>query len=650
MGHKLHRVNSLLIRAPSANEVRLPRAGVWEPTRSRIQLRLSEIHAAAVRFFQRPPARLTNTQRHVLDRRLLEALARRAGYWSIMLLFASILVFVFGVPDQTDRNGLSIEMWAIGLWSLMLPYGYLLFKMISLADDVSVRKLRQLHFLWCIWLTTMAFWWLAGNWALISTRPPWHIHPGFILYQVTFVRLTLTAHVLSVLFLTPSIIAILSVLMIGFVLPFILGILPEFHEPYRSEIIVSFAIYLSVYAIMGAILWRDQRITVARWILSEAERARATLFISAISHDLRQPLTALALRIRSLKRKSTAPEFLSEIAELEIQSQVLENMINATLDISRLDAGTWQVDIREVALPVVIARLMSDLNPEAIERNLRLECYSTPYVVRTDPAALERILRNLIGNALRYTPQITAEGAAGSVVLECEVRGDHICISVIDNGMGIPQNKLEDIFKEYVQLDNAARDRNKGLGLGLSIVKGLAALLGHRLAVTSIVGKGSRFSVYVPIAARIPTELLGANRLKETVPDLAGMVVAFIEDDESSREALTITLIEWGCYVLDGASAEEVLQKIASENTKVHCILSDYRLVKGATGIDAISCIRDAVKSPIPAAIWTAETSPAVLREIVDSGFDHLRKPPDEAELIALLSKYRPMPTAEVVI
>jgi two-component system, sensor histidine kinase len=654
---------------------------------SHIRRRLIAIGVATREFFRRPTVRLTNSQRLLLDHRSVEALARRAGYWSAILLLSSVLVFKFGVADPANRHGLSKEMWVIVLWSLTLSYGYLLYRTATLPADTPSPKLRQLHLFWCSWLAIIAFWWSVGSLTLTplpvfqielpgnlvrtfppalhgwpaftptlpgnerqasqSTLPgngsqlpsPWRYarRSNFGLNQRSFFQLTLYAHVVSVLLLASSIFAVLAVLVFGVCLPyfFVQAVLidptPEW---------VPFCVF--VYSMMAVILWRDHRTTLGRWITSEAERARANLFVSAISHDLRQPLTALALRIRSLRRKSASSEFLADIAALETQSKVLEHMINGALDISRLDAGTWQVQIRETALNLLIERVVSDLRPEALEKQILLVNRNDAYLVLTDPAALERILRNLIGNALRYTPQLTPSGAAGSIVVECEPRRDDICISVVDNGIGIPQNKLEDVFKEYVQLDNAARDRSKGFGLGLSIVKGLSALLGHKLEVTSTVGQGSRFSVYVPIAPRRGSQVLEPHADVDTSPDLRGTVVALIEDDEGSREALTTLLVEWGCYVFDGTSADEVLQKLsADEEAEVDFLLSDYRLMGDLTGIDAIHRVREALESVIPAAIWTAETSPTVLREIAEFGFEYLRKPPAESELITLLTKYK---------
>ena len=408
---------------------------------------------------------------------------------------------------------------------------------------------------------------------------------------------------------------------------------------------------LLAYLVVGLIVYIDQRRGRAKEILleaersrAEAERSRANHFIAAISHDLRQPLTTLALKLKSLKAKTASPEADRDIQQLLRQQTIaMQTMVDGTLDLSRLKLGAWKVDVREVSLPHLIERVASDLQVEASEKNINIKTASVPYVVRTDPLALERIIRNLLGNAIRYTPENSIAGG-GQILLECQLRGDFVRISVVDNGIGIPEDRLDDIFKEYVQLANPERDRTKGLGLGLSIVKGLAKLLNHGLEVESTAGEGARFSVLVPVIGKIPPELLPQGEDAGSTSDLSGMVVVFVEDEEGPRDALRERLIEWGCDVIDGESAEDVIAELRNEDTpgKPDFILSDYRLREKLTGIDAVAAIRKETSLTIPAAIWTAETSPSVLRQIAEEGLQILSKPPDEFALLSMLKKHHP--------
>jgi two-component system, sensor histidine kinase len=204
-----------------------------------------------------------------------------------------------------------------------------------------------------------------------------------------------------------------------------------------------------------------------------------------------------------------------------------------------------------------------------------------------------------------------------------------------------------------VQLGNPERDRTKGLGLGLSIVLGLSNQLGHQLEVESSPGKGSTFSILIPVVAQIPLELLGSSRATDVpdVPDLSGMTVAIVEDEIGPRESVRELLVEWGCYVIDGESSEEVIRKIQEEGTAAepHLIISDYRLREGRTGIAAIKDIRAKRGTSVPAVVWSAETSPAVLQEVAAEGWEMLAKPPDEKKLLSVLMQYRPACNADVL-
>lgn len=376
----------------------------------------------------------------------------------------------------------------------------------------------------------------------------------------------------------------------------------------------------------------------------ESERARANHFVAAISYDLRQPLTTLALRLSSLRSRVDVPEILTDIDMLQTQTSAIEAMVSGTLDLSRLHAGTWVVQPREAALPHIIDKIAGDLAPEAASKGVGLEFSVLPVVVRTDPIAVERILRNLLMNAIRYTPTDTRY-ADGRVRLECTEGGSTVCISVIDNGIGIPQDKIDDVFKEYVQLANPERDRTKGLGLGLSIVQGLVSLLGHRLEVESVQGEGSRFSLFLPIVSRIPQELLSHGTREGGEPDLTGLTIALVEDESGPREALRERLVEWGCHVIDGESSKDVIGIMMDEEVfdQIGLVISDYRLREGETGVAAIAAIRAAAGASIPAAIWSAETAPMVLQEIAAEGLELLSKPPNEQLLLKLLIRHKPL-------
>jgi CheY-like chemotaxis protein len=244
---------------------------------------------------------------------------------------------------------------------------------------------------------------------------------------------------------------------------------------------------------------------------------------------------------------------------------------------------------------------------------------------------LERILRNLVSNALRYT-------RAGGVVVGCRPRGDALCIEVCDSGIGIEARHLADIFQEFYQVGNAARDRNQGLGLGLAIVERLARLLQHPLAVASVPSRGSVFSVTVPrgeaAAAESdlpqPLEILGGH--------LDGALMVVIDDERAVLEGMREVLQQWGCRSLLAGSAEEALAQLAAAAERPAAIIADYRLRAGESGIAAIESIRSAYGADIPGVIVTGDTAPDRLREAEASGYPLLHKPVRPVRLRALLS------------
>jgi two-component system, sensor histidine kinase len=612
--------------------------------------RLTGLFTRARNLFLDPWYTLSPSQGLSLERQLLLVLASRSRYWVSMLFIGAVLVSVCG----THRPSVWVIVWPLGLVAFVAPYIYLFRRVANLPAEATSRAVRQLHIMWIILLTLISIWWLFGNWTLVVQPPP--DPSSFILGQRTFVYITFLCQIFTVVFLSPSQPAILSVLVIGVLVPFCLTVSPELTPTVIHPInkLIFFHAHILLYCLFGLIFPRNELRIRARGILLEAERARAAsehtranTFLSAISHDLRQPLAAVALKLNSLKRKINNPSLLADVQTIQQQAISIENMVDGTLNLSRLESGTWKMQVREVALPYLLEGVVADLRSEVESTNVKIELHSLPYLVRTDPSALESILRNLIGNAIRYTP--AKEGDCSKVIIECELRDNEsqMCISVIDSGFGIPNNRLNEIFKEYVQLNNPARDRKKGLGLGLSIVKGLADLLGHKLEVKSKEGSGSSFSVLVPIIARIPPELRTSTLedTASTTPDLTGMVVVLIENDQAPGEALRDYLSEWGCHVIDGESADDVIKKLRRDAVQSgpHYILSDLRLIEGPTaGIDAIAAIREELKMCIPAAIWSAETEPAVLKRVQDSGFQMLSKPIDEDKLVELLNEHKP--------
>jgi signal transduction histidine kinase len=479
-------------------------------------------------------------------------------------------------------------------------------------------------------------WWLLGYWTLMPSPEPIR---AFEFGQRPFVFFSLVLHAAAITVLATSRTSITLGIACGYILPFILLIGPSWNLPFSYIQVIALA---TIFMVLGWLIGTDQWRLRARNILIEAERERANRFIVSISHDLRQPITTLRMRLRTMSR--IAPlAMLPDIHVLNSQTEAIVTMVEGTLDLARLEAGTWRLEVRETPLPFILNRIQIEQFGEAATHDVKFAVEAQPFMVRTDPAALDRIVRNLVANAIRYGRQ-QQDGTPSFVRVSCDVDGSMVRIDVADNGVGVPASKLDDIFREYVQLGNPERDRSKGLGLGLSIVKGLADRLGHKISVTSVVGEGSTFSIHVQNLGRIPLELMPAPDWDGEAPDLAGMVVVIVEDEDGPRRELRTLLIEWGAYVVDGESSDEVIIKLQDDLLpgQPNFIICDYRLRHYRNGIEAVRDIRAVVGTQTPAAIWTAETSPTVLHEIAAHGFSHFAKPPDERELLALLNEHRP--------
>jgi signal transduction histidine kinase/ActR/RegA family two-component response regulator len=466
------------------------------------------------------------------------------------------------------------------------------------------------------------------------------------------VELTMISHAFTLLLLAPSLRASLGSLLLG-TIPFGFSIGPALfiHMP---GIFDWYTAQLIGYCLIAWFICNDQKRAVVKEVIldearsqAEAATAEKNQFIAAISHDLRQPLTTLGLKLNYIERNIASTDLAGDVSVAQRQVDAMEGMINGALDISRLESGTWNVEIQEVALPSLLQGIVLDMQPLAGAKGLKLRLHSRPWLVPTDRPALDRIIRNMVINALRYTPAEQA-GKNGHILVSCQRRGDRVKISVWDNGIGIPEDRQVDIFKSYVQVDNPERNREKGFGLGLSIVKGLADLLGHELDMASAPGRGSRFSVTVPFAGVIPPELLEVQPVENGDLDLTNMVVVIIEDDSDLRIEISMRLIEHGCYVVAGESSKDVIEQLRIEDlaSGPHFILSDYRL-ENEDGVVAIAAVRAAIGASIPAILWSGDTSSAVLKKVAGSGMKLLSKPVSEQTLLTLLAKHKPTTLAE---
>lgn len=349
---------------------------------------------------------------------------------------------------------------------------------------------------------------------------------------------------------------------------------------------------------------------------AEAANRAKTRFLASASHDLRQPIHALSLFSGSLLLRPMDPRTTAIAQQIDKSVTTLATQLDALLDISRLDAGVIEKSIAVVDLQALLAQLFEEARPlaQAKDLDLRVSC-EEGLRVRTDPMLFQRILRNLLINAIKYTD-------AGSVAIRVERRASGYLVHIEDTGRGIPKTEQGRVFEEFYQLANPERDRTKGLGLGLAIVRRLTELLGLEIGLESAPGVGSRFSIEVPAADPHDIQVNDMNNVIEaSVPDIKVLVV---DDEEVIRLGMTTLLEEMGFSVRCVASTQSALQ--AAGEFEPAIVLADFRLRGEDDGLLAIRALR-AIWPGLPALLISGDTAPERLLEARKAGIELLHKP-----------------------
>lgn len=368
----------------------------------------------------------------------------------------------------------------------------------------------------------------------------------------------------------------------------------------------------------------------ARREADDANRMK-TRFLAAASHDLRQPMHALGLFSDSLRRRIRDPEERALADRICQSAESIEQTFDALMDISRLDAGIVQARTEPCALQTVLEHVARDCAAEAQSKGITLKVRATSLGVRSDAVLLERIVRNLAANAVRYTER-------GGVLIACRLRGESVSIEVWDTGIGIAPDKQERIFDEFYQA--AERDRREGLGLGLAIVKRLTRLLNATLTLRSEPRRGSVFKLTLPRSTPPVAEARpDPSASTRTLRAVADAVVLVIDDDPRVLDAMAQTITGWGMHAVSARSIEQALALLPECGRYPDAIVSDFRLSERETGIDAVTRIRRELGLDVPALIVTGDTAPKSLRLIRDSGLRCLSKPVTAERLLQVLGK-----------
>ena len=367
----------------------------------------------------------------------------------------------------------------------------------------------------------------------------------------------------------------------------------------------------------------DQARLEAEQARHEAEEANTakSKFLAAASHDLRQPIHAQGLFLNVLLHTNLTAEQRSLVSNISTASSATAEMLDTLLDFSRIEAGVVNPQIQPFSLQDLLNKIECEFVAQADAKGLTYRSRETPFLVQSDPALVELILRNLVSNAIRYTD-------AGGLLVACRKRGEQAVLEVWDTGIGIAPAQQVDVFKEFHQVGNPERDRRKGLGLGLAIAQGLARTLGHALSLRSTPQRGSVFRLSLPLVQVTPIRQLAQDINQSALMEsgrLRGTCVLVVDDDETVLSGMAQLLSQWGCEVHTASAIEQALVRVQVQRPDI--VISDYRLRGQRTGADAIIALRELLGMQLPALIITGDTAPERLREAMGSGIPLLHKP-----------------------
>lgn len=362
----------------------------------------------------------------------------------------------------------------------------------------------------------------------------------------------------------------------------------------------------------------------------EFANAAKSRFLAMASHDLRQPLHALGLFVAQLRTPLNSRERTKTIERVDAARKEMDEMFNSLLDISRLDAGMLTPKITEFPIAHLLQKIETTFDQATREKGLELRIRRSNAWVRSDAMLLERILLNLVSNAVRYTLQ-------GGIIVGCRRRGERLRIEVWDTGPGIPEDQKRNIFREFYQVPAQERNRSGGLGLGLAIVDRLRLLLDHQIDLASRVGRGSRFAIELPMVDECVTSTVPVDSPYPGAFAAEGKRILVIADAPMVKEGTGGLLGNWGYSVLTAGSDEAALMRVAQRQERPDLIISDYHLANGKIGIRAIEQINAAFDSSIPAILISGDTAAEPLRDANEKGYILLHKPVEPMRLRAVM-------------
>ena len=527
-------------------------------------------------------------------------------------LFGMVLVMAIYWQLADTRDLLTWLAVISGLWLVRLAH-YLRFRWQRNREAEALRVWRRswVALVWC----QGAMWGVAA-WLFWGLGSPYH--------KVALLLIVFTYCLASVQLLATQ--GWVFLVFLGLVLtPAIVRVASDSSQPFHLQLACVLTLMFCITVVMArtysnalaqAIALKSrtdelaQKLRIEMGVAEEARRAaeaanRAkTQFFAAASHDLRQPLHAMGLFAEALRQRSHDPEVASLVNSINESVDALEGLFSELLDITRIDTGGVDVNPAPVRMRDLFARLRLHFEPVAFEKGLMLSFHGEQRVAMADPVLLERVLRNLVSNAIRYADD-------GGVLVSCRPRQGALLVQVWDTGIGISETSLPRIWEEFFQAQSKRpleAHHRKGLGLGLAIVKRLTTLMGASISVRSRLGHGTVFSITVPMGKtpRASIEAVPGGMVKAPLGlTLQGRLIVVVEDEMAVREGLVVLLQAWGAQVVAFDTVEAVEAWVAGPNAQQPQLqLVDYRLPQGRTGIEALVALR---------ARWPGQRLPAIV-------------------------------------
>jgi two-component system CheB/CheR fusion protein len=387
----------------------------------------------------------------------------------------------------------------------------------------------------------------------------------------------------------------------------------------------------------------DQKLAAEALLSARVTADRANLgksrFLASASHDLRQPLQTIRLLRGLLEQKISDTEALELLNRLDDAVTAMADILNTLLDINEIESGVVRPNVVNFPVAGLLERLGAEFAFHAKADRLEWRVVRSSLSVRSDPRLLEQMIRNLLSNALKYTAKNHERSAPGRVLMGCRRQSGKLLLQVWDTGPGIPDAQLGAIFEEFYQVDNPARERRNGLGLGLSIVRRLADLLGHPVRVESRVGSGSVFTIELPLAHGSPNRPLVPSTANARKPTNASTIL-LVEDDPTTRELLEMLLVGAGYNVAAAPDGWTALDMATTGVVHPDLVIADFNLPNGATGVETIAQLRQRLRFELPAIVLTGDIAATTLREIANNDCRHLAKPVDTKELLHAIRQH----------